>query len=193
MNNRRGFTLIEAIVVTVMVAALAVVLVTRLTGASTRTFDLASEQLGDLVLMYAIRSEFAEEPIGIMVDTERNSVLLMIRRGDRDDGNGGWVRDPSVREVVLPNTIPVTDMEFRADGDWVDPTERPLSSLPGQPRPHIDIMMVSNDPRLERSRRLILMPTAWRPLVRDSILSEDAAPSRRQVDLDMTGRWQEDW
>jgi len=191
--SRRGFTLIEAIVVTVMVAALAVILVTRLTGGATRAFDLASEQVGDLMLMYAIRAEFAEEPVGIVTDPDRNSILLMLRRGDRTDPGGGWVRDPSVPEVVLPDIVPVSNMEFRADGDWVMPSDKPLCSLPGQPRPHVEITLNSTNPPLDRSRRLILMPTAWRPVVRDSLISSDPVPGRTQVDLDMTGRWQEDW
>ncbi len=90
MVTRRAFTLVEVIVVTVLMAMLAVVLVTRLTGGTSREFDLATERVSDLMLMYAIRSEFADEPIGITMDPERNSLRLVIRRGERDEFNDGW-------------------------------------------------------------------------------------------------------
>ena len=72
MAGRRAFTLIEVIVVTVLMAMLAAVLVTRLSGAASREFDIATEKVSDLMLMYAIRSEFASEPVGITMDPNRN-------------------------------------------------------------------------------------------------------------------------
>ncbi len=194
MSPRRAFTLIEVIVVTVMVAMLAVVLVTRLTGAATREFDLATERVSDLLLMYAIRSEFADEPVGIRVNPDRNSVTLVIRRGTRDDAFDGWTPDPSVPEVILPDFIQSTDLAFHADGDPIDPSDRPLTSLPGQPRPRVDVLMRSGHPRLSREVKLVLPPNAWRPVLSDTARTEqNATISRTAVDLDTSGRWQEDW
>ena len=98
MITRRGFTLIEVIVVTVLMAMLAIVLVSRLTGAANREFDLASERVSDLLLMFAMRSEFADEPVGILLDPERNSLRLVVRRGERGEFNDGWEYDTSVQE-----------------------------------------------------------------------------------------------
>jgi prepilin-type N-terminal cleavage/methylation domain-containing protein len=194
MITRRGFTLIEVIVVTVLMAMLAIVLVSRLTGAATREFDLASDRVADLLLMYAMRSEFADEPVGILLDPERNSLRLVIRRGKRGEFNDGWESDPSVREIRLPDFIVSTSMEFSADGDSVDPSDRPLTNLPGQPRPRIEVTMHSNDHRHPRTVRFILASNAWRPIRIDSMRNESAdALSRTPVDLDMTGSWQEDW
>ncbi len=194
MSGRRGFTLVEVIIVTVLVAAMAVVLVSRLTGAATREFDLASDKVSDLLLMYAMRSEFANEPIGISADPARNSLQLLIRRGDRDEFNDGWSEDISVPEVRLPAIISVSDMEFVADGDRVDPTYKPLTSLPGQPRPRLEVTLHSNDPRMPRTMKLILSGNAWRPIRVDSMRAEPTgAISRTPMDLDMSGQWQEDW
>ncbi|MDP6311300.1 MAG: type II secretion system protein [Phycisphaerales bacterium] len=189
-----GFTLIEVIVVTVLMAMLAVVLVSRLTGGRSREFDLATEQVSDLMLMYAIRSEFADEPVGISMDPERNSLQLVIRRGERDEFNDGWQPDRSVREVRLPEFLPVQAMEFLVKGDWVDPSDKPITNLPGQPRPSLEVTLQSDDPRNPRSVRLTLNSCSLRPLKQDSMRNEpNSSVPRTAIDLDTSGRWQEDW
>ena len=194
MVGRRAFTLIEVIVVTVLMAMLAAVLVTRLSGAASREFDIATEKVSDLMLMYAIRSEFAAEPVGITMDPNRNSLSLVIRRGERDDMNNGWVPDLSVREVRLPDFLPVQQMEFLVDGDSVDPSDKPITNLPGQPRPGLEVTLNSNDSQLARSVRLTLTPSALRPLRQDSMRNEPMSSiPRTSIDLDTSGRWQEDW
>ncbi len=194
MVGRRAFTLIEVIVVTVLMAMLAAVLVTRLSGAASREFDIATEKVSDLMLMYAIRSEFAAEPVGITVDPNRNSLSLVIRRGERDDMNNGWMPDLSVREVRLPDFLPVQQMEFLVDGDSVDPSDKPITNLPGQPRPGLEVTLKSNDSQLARSVRLTLTPSALRPLRQDSMRNEPISSiPRTSIDLDTSGRWQEDW
>ena len=192
--TRRGFTLIEVIVVTVLMAMLAIVLVSRLTGAANREFDLASERVSDLLLMFAMRSEFADEPVGILLDPDRNSLRLVVRRGERGEFNDGWEFDNSVQEIRLPHFIESTSMEFSADGDSVDPSDRPLTNLPGQPRPRIEVTMQSTDYRHPRSIRFILPSNSWRPIRIDSMRNESIeAISRTPVDLDKSGSWQEDW
>ncbi len=189
-----GFTLIEVIVVTVLMAMLAVVLVSRLTGGRSREFDLATEQVSDLMLMYAIRSEFADEPVGISMDLERNSLQLVVRRGERDEFNDGWQPDRSVREVRLPEFLPVQAMEFLVKGDWVDPSDKPITNLPGQPRPSLEVTLQSDDPRNPRSVRLTLNSCSLRPLKQDSMRNEpNSSVPRTAIDLDTSGRWQEDW
>jgi prepilin-type N-terminal cleavage/methylation domain-containing protein len=194
MMTRRGFTLIEVIVVTVLMAMLAIVMVSRLTGAANREFDLTSERVSDLLLMFAMRSEFADEPVGILLDPDRNSLRLVVRRGERGEFNDGWEFDNSVQEIRLPHFIEGTSMEFSADGDSVDPSDRPLTNLPGQPRPRIEVTMQSNDYRHPRSIRFILPSNSWRPIRIDSMRNESIeAISRTPVDLDKSGSWQEDW
>ena len=175
-------------------AMLAIVLVSRLTGAANREFDLASERVSDLLLMFAMRSEFADEPVGILLDPERNSLRLVVRRGERGEFNDGWEYDTSVQEIRLPTFIEGTSMEFSADGDSVDPADRPLTNLPGQPRPRIEVSMQSTDYRNPRSVQFILPSNSWRPIRMDSIRNESIETiSRTPVDLDKSGSWQEDW
>lgn len=194
MPAHRAFTLVEVMIVTVLMATLAVVMVSRLSGGASREFDLATERVSDLMLMYALRSEFADEPVGITMDPDRNSLRLVIRRGNRDEFNDGWQPDRSVREVRLPDFLPVQTIEFLVDGDWVDPSDRPITNLPGQPRPGLEVTLRSDDPRNPRSVRLTLSPCALRPLKQDSMRTEqNPSVPRTAIDLDTSGRWQEDW
>ncbi len=186
--------MIEIIVVTVMAAMLAVVLISRLSGARNREFDVAADKVGDLLLMYAIRSEFADEPVGISMDPDRNSLSLLVRRGERSDAFGGWIPDRSVAEIRLPEFVRAADMEFLADGDYINPADRPLTSLPGQPRPRVDVTMQSTDPRAPRTIRFSLQSNAWRPTRTDSFRDEPIdSIARTPIDLDTSGQWQEDW
>ena len=77
--RRRGFTLIEVIVVTVIAASLATVLIIRLGGTRDRSFNLLRDRVGDLLLTYALRAEFADAPIGIGLEPDRRRLLLVRR------------------------------------------------------------------------------------------------------------------
>lgn len=191
---RRAFTLIEVLLVVVLMAALGAVMISRLSGTTDRQFDLAASQVGDLLLMYAIRSEFSSEPVGISANPERNSLRLLVRRGGLDAFSDGWEADPSVREVRLPDFIDVRSLEFQADGDSIDPTDQPITGIPGQPRPQVEVRMRSSDDISSREVHLILPPFARRPMVRDSnAVSHRPDVPRISIDLDTSGRWQEDW
>ncbi|MCH2142887.1 MAG: type II secretion system GspH family protein [Phycisphaerales bacterium] len=194
MPQRRAFTLIEVILVTVMMALLATVVLVRFSGTEGRRFELAVEEIGDLLLMYAVRSEFAEDPVGISSNPDRNSLRLMLRRRTDETAPAEWVPDLSVQEVRLPASVDVSALEFVLDGDQMDPSDRPLTSIPGQPRPLMQVTVRSTDTRLPQEVVLTLAPTAWRPTISGGsggLLRNDTV--RATEDLDNTGRWQEDW
>lgn len=194
MHQRRAFTLIEVILVCVMMALLAMVVLVRFSGTEGRRFELAVEEIGDLLLMYAVRSEFAEEPVGISSDPERNSLRLMLRRQADESMPAEWVPDLSVQEVRLPASVDVSTLEFVLDGDLMDPADRPLTSIPGQPRPLMQVTVRSTDQRLPQEVILTLAPTAWRPTISGGsggLIANDTV--RATEDLDNSGRWQEDW
>ncbi len=194
MQARRAFTLIEVILVTVMMAMLAVAVLVRFSGTEGRRFEVAIEQVGDLMLMFAVRSEFAEEPVGIASDPSRNSLRLMLRRRPDELSDAQWVPDLSVKEIRLPDSVNVTNMEFMLDGDHVDPVQAPLTGIPGQPRPLMQVTVRSEDVRFPQEVVLTLSPTAWRPTLSGGtggLQTNDFL--RTTEDLDNTGRWQEDW
>ena len=190
-STRRGFTLIEVIAVTVIAAALATVLIVRLGGTRDRSFDLVRDRVADLLLTYALRAEFADAPIGIGMDLERHRLLLV--RREEVDGRPAWVRDRSVPPVVLPDWVEARDLSFFADGERVDPSYRPLTALPGQTRPRVEVQLRAETASTWREVTLVLAPQALRPMILDPLTSQLGAFERESIDLDATGRWQEDW
>ena len=187
-RSRRGFTLVEIIIVCTLLAMLLAALTVRITGLQGRNFDTLVEQTGDLMMMYALRSEHARQPVGLLVDEQRNSLRLVRREENEEDMTGAlWQPDPTVREVRLPEFMTTYDIEVLVDGDTADLTSWPLSTMPGEDRPTIEFILNYE----ERSVRLNLSPTSMSP--RRIEAGRDELPERVAEDLDTTGRWQEDW
>lgn len=185
---RRGFTMVEIIMVCIILALLLSVVLVRLTSLQGRNFDTVVDQAGDLLMMYALRSEYARQPVGLFVDESRNSIRLMRRESSENpDDRSLWKSDPTVREVRLPDFMSIYDLEVIIDGDQADLTKWPLSTMPGEDRPAIELVLHYED----REVRLNLPPTALTPYrIEDG---RDGVPAREPEDLDNTGRWQEDW
>ena len=191
MSPRRGFTLIEVIVVTVIAASLAVVLVVRLGGTRDRSFDLIRDRVADLLLTYALRAEFADAPIGIGLDLDTHRIIL-VKRVDLD-GTPAWVVDKAVPPVTLPEWVSSRDLDFFADGERVDPSWQPVTALPGQTRPRLEVSLRADTGSTQREVTLVLPPQALRPLILDPHLVQSDAFEREAIDLDASGQWQEDW
>ncbi|MBM44077.1 MAG: hypothetical protein CMJ36_03560 [Phycisphaerae bacterium] len=187
-SHRRGFTMVEIIMVCVILALLLSAILVRLTSLQGRNFDTVVDQAGDLLMMYALRSEHARQPVGLFVDESRSSIRLMRRESGDDPGDTSlWKSDPTVREVRLPDFMSIYELEIYIDGDQADLTQWPLSTMPGEDRPAVEIVLYHED----REVRLNLPPTALAPVrIEDG---RDTLPVREMEDLDTTGRWQEDW
>lgn len=187
-SHRRGFTMVEIIMVCVILALLLSAILVRLTSLQGRNFETVVDQAGDLLMMYALRSEHARQPVGLFVDESRGSIRLMRRETGDDPGDASlWKSDPTVREVRLPDFMSIYELEVFIDGDQADLTQWPLSTMPGEDRPAVEIVLYHE----EREVRLNLPPTALAPVrIEDG---RDSVPAREMEDLDTTGRWQEDW
>jgi prepilin-type N-terminal cleavage/methylation domain-containing protein len=190
-QSRRAFTLIEVLVVTVMAAAIMTALVVSIGGTRDRTFNLVRDQVADLLLTYALRAEFSDVPIGIEVDHDAGQ-LRLVRRVEIDD-RPAWIRDTSFAPIRLPDWIETRNIDFFADGERVDPGYKPLTALPGQTRPRIELILRADTGKRDREVTLLLPPQAIRPLVLDPDLRQTALFEREPIDLDATGHWQEDW
>lgn len=180
--------MIEMIIVCVIMALLMSTIVYRMTSRQGRSFDATIDQVGDLLMMYALRSEHSRTPVGLMIDPDRSALLLM-RRDDTDSSSGSpmWSRDPMVNGVMLPEFMDLDDLVVRVDGDQADLIEWPLSAMPGEDRPLIEIEL-NHD---QRTVLLSLSPYALAPQrMEDGV---ESSPLREPEDLDTTGRWQEDW
>ena len=152
--------MIEMIIVCVIMALLMSTLVYRMTSRQGRSFDTTIDQVGDLLMMYALRSEHSRNQIGLMIDPDRAALLLMRRdSGTNATGQPMWAMDPMVRGVRLPDFMDLDDLEVRVDGDRADLIEWPLSAMPGEDRPLIEIELQHDN----RTVLLSLPPHALAP------------------------------
>ncbi|MEE2908460.1 MAG: type II secretion system protein [Planctomycetota bacterium] len=186
----RGFTLVEVIVAVTIMALLVSMIAIRISGTRDKQISLAVDQLRDLLMMYALRSEHAPEPIALSMDPHYMTIALVRREPPAyAGGDSQWIRDPFVPVVQIPEFMELEDIEVLADGDWIDIVEWPLVAMPGQDRPTVEI-------NLGFENRVIALRLASHSLYatrHDSAVTDSELAPREPEDLDQTGRWQEDW
>jgi prepilin-type N-terminal cleavage/methylation domain-containing protein len=185
---RGGFTLIEVMIVIMLVAILATVIVSRLSGQGRRHFGLTVHRTGDLLMMLALREEFHRKPVGLFHDLDRNELVLMtLDAGAADLNDRAWIIDTTVRPVQLPESLFPEDLAVLVDGRPVDCTLWPLVTMPGQPRPAIDITIAWED-----VEAVISLPGhAVAPTIRFSDMNDDSLVTRMPIDLEMYGGFAE--
>ena len=192
---RGGFTLLEVTVVVVILALLASIVVPRLTGNEKRTFRLATEQVADLLLMYAQRDTISRKPVGIRQELQgpdHNWILLVTLEASDNpllEGASEWKSDRAVSPVKLPafGNEPLT-VEVRADGELMNVQDWPMASTPGRDRPTIDITLYGPD------GLTATVSLASHAIAPDVFGLDDSQTYRPEpIDLDAIGRSREDW
>lgn len=176
--------------VLLVLALLAGITVPRIVGQERRAFDQAAEGVADLLMMYAQRAAHAQRPAGIMHDSARHSIVLMVLDIDpaRPDDPPDWRPDPYVRPVRLPRGVGRDGVLAFAGGERLDFSQWPVSSAPGQERETVEIRLFSED---GSSRAVVLPGHSISPY--QAQLGGDAATPREPIDLDAAGRTREEW
>ncbi len=185
---RRGFTLLELLVVLVILALLFSMIVPRFAGTDRRALQLVSDQVADLLTMYAHRATLGQKPVGVGYDPERRAIMLLVIDIDLDrpDQPADWQVDRLVTPVKLPSTVDLFDA--RADGEPVDLALWPIANRPGKDRPTIEITLVGRD---GETTAVVLAPHAIAPR---QINPDEVGPAvRMPIDLDAAGRHREEW
>ncbi len=185
---RRGFTLLELLVVLVILALLFSMIVPRFAGTDRRALQLVSDQVADLLTMYAHRATLGQKPVGVGYDPERRAIMLLVIDIDLDrpDQPADWQVDRLVTPVKLPSTVDLFDA--RADGEPVDLALWPIANRPGKDRPTIEITLVGRD---GETTAVVLAPHAVAPRQIDP---DEVGPAvRMPIDLDAAGRHREEW
>jgi len=188
-RTRTGFTLVEMMVVSVIIAIVMSVAVPRLGGTRHRVFENAVDAVADLLMMYAHRDTVGAKPVALAYDGPTRSLLLMVLEDSGDTLQpSGWIPDPFVRPVKLPPEVDANALLIMADGEPLDLGGPPLGHAPGDARPSIEIVLQSMEG--DDSATLVLSPHAVsaRRSDRDPRYAE-----REAVDLDAAGRSREDW
>ncbi len=180
-----GFTLLEMMLVILILGILGALTVPRLMGGQDRAFDLAAEQVNDIVLMYAHRAGTSTQACGLRYDEELRQVELLLLESN-GEGAYFWRIDPLAHPVRLPLFVEADGLSIFADAEYVDTTQWPLTAMPGEQRPHIELELSWMD----RLATISLPPYAMSPsLLMDGTDGQFLAP----IDLDAAGAGREEW
>lgn len=184
---RRGFTLIELIVVSALLAIVAALVVPRLTGMARREADVAAERLSELLSMFAFRDASGAASCAIWLDPETGCIALWTLESDpaRPREEPAWIPDRHVQPICMPQGVELS--EVRVDGRPLDGTEWRIMGSPSGERPEIMMRLSAEGMETE----LVLPPNASVPMRTDNGVSRERV--RMPVDLDQSGMDREPW
>ena len=190
IRHTRGFTLVEVIVVAILLSFAALAVVPSLRANPSARFQLASDQVMDLLSVYALRDRTGNAPVALQrqLDFEGMEVVsdrLALLVQDETDGVTEWRIDPHVRPVELIEAISRDGIDVRLDGELIDAEGEPIAHRPGEDRPDILVLLRQDD--LQLTSMIRLSPWSIAP-------SRDGrAEAMDEVDLDGLGRSEVDW
>ena len=105
-RQARGFTLVEILIASLLVALLAGVTISRILSTSTRVFDHTVENVSDLLIIFAQRNQFSRNPVALRWDEGGKQGTLRIvalnRNEDLDDVLPVWEIEPNLPYVAFP-------------------------------------------------------------------------------------------
>ncbi len=188
-RTRRGFTLLEVVIVIAILAILAALAIPRLLDHEHRLFNLTCDRTSDLLTIFAQRSALGQTPVGIRFDYERRWLEVMVYDVPEGslDGQGQWRTDPFITPVKFPPMETARLLEVRGDGREFDTSVWPLSTTPGQDRPSIEIILEGPS----RTVTIALPPYAVSPKQID--WDDPQAELYTPIDLTSIGRSREEW
>ncbi len=184
---RRGFTLLELIVVSTLLALVATMVVPRLVGMSRREADVATERMSELLSMFAFRDNTGVQQSAIWMNPDTSCVELWTLEPDpeRPTERPQWVPDRHVQPVRLPAGVELA--EVRVDGQSLGGDEWRIVGSPGGKRPRVEMRLVAEG----FESVLILEPGAGVPTREDNGQVREGA--RAAKDLDRAGMDREPW
>ena len=185
-HDHRGFTLLEMIIVVVILGIIASMAIPRLSGTRGREYELKVEQAADLMVMFAHRLTTSTKATGLQYDPSNRRLYLLTLIKDDDNEESYWIDDPLAPPVIFPDWMNEDAISIITDGDYADTSQWPLTTMPGENRPIIEILVEWED----RSALIMLASHAMAPSVwLDGEGSEPLTP----IDLDAAGQTREEW
>lgn len=183
--RKRGFSLLEVIVVSTMLVIISVMAAPRFLVVTKQREEKAIAEVEDLLRMFAFRNGIGAQQIGLHYDQSRAEVSLWILDLNPKDPEGPrvWQQDRLSNVVELPEGMVVDgassdDIEMR-DEVWT------ITSYPDGSRPRIAVSLRGR----EATGVVVLDSYSNVPIRADS----DEALARQPIDLDREGRSLDRW
>jgi prepilin-type N-terminal cleavage/methylation domain-containing protein len=184
--DHRGFTLLEMIVVVIVLSVLASMAIPRLSGTRFREYELKVEQTADLMVMFAHRLATSTKATGLQYDAPNRKLFLLTLQKDIDSKESYWIDDPLSPPVSFPIWMEEDAITILTDGDFADTSQWPLTTMPGQNRPIIEISIEWED----HASLIMLASHAMAPSI---WIDGDGTEPLTPIDLDTAGQSREEW
>ena len=180
---RRGFSLMEAMVVVMILAIMATVVVPRLSAMVQRPARQSAILVGDFLTSVAQRDALTSQPLAIEFNGELNTLSLLVPA----DEPGQWRRDLVIHPIQLGDAFLV---EASADGAMLDESQFRVEFRVGGARPLIEMAISDDrDSRNEGPFHVRLSPDAPRAVVEGVSVQSTAD----REDLDAAGKGEQPW
>ena len=124
----------------------------------------------------------SNEEITLPLTSTKLSTILE----DEDTKESYWIDDPLAPPVTFPTWMEEDAIAIFTDGDYMDTSQWPLTTMPGENRPIIEISIEWED----RSALVMLASHAMAPSV---WLDGEGTEPLTPIDLDAAGQTREEW
>ena len=183
---RRGFTLLELIVVIAILAVVSSVVIPRLRDLSKGKADVTIERLSELLGLFAWRDNAGSQQCALYMNPDSGAIELwtLEPNPNRPTDPAEWTPDRFVQPVVVAEGV---ELEVLSDGMRLDGNEWRIVGSPSGNRVRIEIRVLTDG----FDSMLVLEPSAAMPTrVDNGKVVEDQRAAR---DLDARGMSREPW
>ena len=183
---RRGFTLLELIVVISILAIVSSVVIPRLRGLSKGKADVACERLNELLSLFAWRDNAGSQQCAIYMNPDTGAIELWTLEPNpkKPTAPADWMPDRFVQPVLIPEGV---ELEVISDGLRLDGNEWRIVGSPSGNRVRIERKVIAEG----FEALLVLAPGAAMPTRVDNGKVMD--DQRAALDLDARGMSREPW
>lgn len=189
---RRGFSIVELLVVMIIIAMLATIVVPRLIGTQSRQAEIEAHALRALISSAAQRDAMTSGSLAIAYDAEKKEVAIQVLR--QVNGENVWLPAQFVRPLRLA-TIAITASEADGQAYPIDTSWR-VEFPPSRPRPQLAIHVQTAPDVIgnKRAWQIDLLPGRTAAVLSASTVDAPISQAVNDAqDLDDEGRRTQPW